>query len=185
MKGTIMKRPTEQKQQNLTAAQRLEGLEHAARTMDQAIGQMMNQVRIMTQALKLLSERVDAIVKASSSGTQITEESLNAIRASNQASELKAKVEELKALGVLVPSDEVTEQGFIVFREVDKKTGEVASQRTQLTVSSMTPEWRALFLGKKVGDLIEKEGVDYEIHLEEVYQIAQEPAQEATQEASA
>lgn len=172
----------EQKKTNtMTAAQRLEGLENAMMTMDRAIGDIMQQVRNAAQAIRLLGDKVDAIVQASATGRPISDETLNQIMTDGHVEELKAKAQALKDSGYLQDAEVVGENSFIVFREMNTKTGELVSARTQLTLKSMEESWKALFVGKKAGDLVSKEGGDYSVEISEIYDIVT-PAQEAQAE---
>jgi prophage DNA circulation protein len=171
----------EQKQKTLTASQRLEGIEQALTTMDQAFGNVSARLRDIGAALKLLSEKVDAIVQANATGVQVNNEVLDNIMSERHAAELKGKVDDLVNSGVLVAAQEIGESSFFVFRELNAETGKVESLRTQFSYLNLTDEWKKEFKGKKIGDTIRREGGATVVEIEEIYDIVEAPAPKENQ----
>jgi hypothetical protein len=160
-----------EKLSNLTAAQRIEAIENMIVGLDTAVRQLANSLTTISQALKMLGSKVDAIVTASGSGSPITDEVLSRIMTENNALELKARLNELIQQGRLSSAEELTEQGFFVGREIDSETGEVVNPRIQMAVASLAKDVRDMLIGKKVGDVISFGEGKLSLELEEVYVI--------------
>lgn len=156
---------------NLTAAQRIEALENMVVGLDTAVRQLANSMTTISQALKLLGNKVDAIVTASGSGTPITDEVLSQIMTENNALELKSRLNDLIQQGRLSPAEELSDQGFFVGREVDAETGEVANPRVQMAVAALAKDVRDALIGKKVGELVSFGEGRLSLELEEIYSI--------------
>lgn len=156
---------------NLTAAQRLEGLEQAVTTLDGALRNIVNTVDMLHQAIKILGNKTDAIVKATNRGAEMTDETISAIMVENNVTELKQKVTDMVTTGLLVQSEIVEEQSFIVGREIDPDTKKVANPRIQIGMSSLTQAAKDMMLGKKTGETVDFGNGKLSIELEEVYRI--------------
>lgn len=156
---------------NLTAAQRIEALENMVIGLDTAIRQIVNNMTNISEALKLLGNKVGAIVTASGSGSPITDEVISQIMTENRVLELKSKLNDLIQQGRLSPSEELSENSFFVGREIDAETGEVVNLRVQTAVAALAKDVRDALIGKKVGDLVSFGKDKLSLEIEEIYSI--------------
>lgn len=159
---------------NLTAAQRLEGLEQAAIALDNAVRQVVLTQENIAQALKLLANKVDAIVKASNADQPLNDEVLSQIMVQNNVEELRRRVEDMKTLGLLKQVESLPKNGFVVGREVDPESKEVQNPRVQIAVSALSEESQAKIVGSKPGDLIDFGKDKLAVEIEEVYEIVEQ-----------
>lgn len=164
-----MSNSSAEKIKSLTAAQRIEQLEQMMAMVEVAIKQLANSQTSLAQSIKILNDKIDAMVTASSSGQQITHELLSDIMMENNVLELKAKLQEALDSGQLVPAETLDKDGFFVGREIDSKTGNVVNKRVQMLVSSLVPDVREKLIGKKVGDVIKFGEDKLDLEIEEVY----------------
>jgi hypothetical protein len=169
---------TEQTKTTLTAAQRLEVLEKSIVTMDQALGGLGRQAQMLQEALTLLNDKVSAMVIALSSGILVNEENLNEINTQQKVADMKSKVEKLLSDGIVTKSEEVTQNSFVVVRELDSESGKVVNPRLQFVARVLDEESLNKMLGKKTGDSVrftdENPGV---IEIEEIYEIQSQTTQ--------
>lgn len=171
----------EQKQR--TAAQRIEDLEQGMMAMYQTLDQMARDLMTIKEAIKLLGNKMDSIVKASQRGEALTDEVISKIMVENNMEELKSKVQALVDQGVLVPAEEVTDTSFVVGREMNDQ-GEIQNPRMQFVLSALEESVRAKFPGSKVGQVLDLKDGKWKFEITETYnivtpQVAQ-PAQEET-----
>jgi hypothetical protein len=136
------------------ATERLEDLEKA---IGQVI-QMLQPMEIMAKdlmglkdALKLMNNKVDSVVKSFNEGGEITDERLSAFMVENNVKELADKVANMVGSGLLVASDTVQSESFVVINEVDP-SGKVVNPRMQFLLSALQhEEVRTKLTGAKVG----------------------------------
>lgn len=162
--------------QPLTAAQRLEGLEESVRLLDQALRNVTNNLATITQALKLLGNKTDAIVKANSRGIALNDEIISQIMVENNVEELEQKVKDLVSAGLLAQSESISDTSFIVGRELDAETKKVVNPRVQIAYSTLNADVKEKLLGKKAGDVVNFGGDTLEVEIEAVYDIVQPKA---------
>lgn len=144
----------QQPQPQRTATQRLGDLERALMALYQTADNMARDIGTIKDALKLLGNKVDAMVKATQRGEFMDDAVLTKIMIENNIEELKNKVDQLISQGFLAKNEEVTANSFIVGREVDEK-GEVANPRLQFALSALAEPVRLKILGAKPGQLLE------------------------------
>ncbi len=164
-----------------TASQRIDDLERGLIGMYQTADNMARDLMTMKEALKLLGNKLDAVVKANNRGnpaSQITDEVISAIMLENNVEELKEKVTKLVQQGILVPSEEVIASSFLVGKEIDDQ-GKVVNPRLQFTLSSLQSEdLRKKILGAKPGQLLTLEEGKLKLQLDEVYNLQMPKAPE-------
>ena len=163
---------------NKTATQRIEDLEKGLMSTFQVVEMMTKDILTLKDAVKLLNNKLDAVVKNSKSGLELSEDNIGAHMIANNVAELKAKVDSLVAQGILSPGDTVTDNSFIVGREIDS-TGQVVNPRLQVVFSALTELAKAKLIGAKVGDLIEIEEGKLKLELMETFSIVQPDAPSA------
>jgi regulator of replication initiation timing len=172
-----------------TATERLEVLENTANSIIQAIQPVANMAQdlmSLREAVKLLNNKLDSVVKAINAGTALTDENLNAIMTDNNAKELQDKVTKMVSDGLLVTTDTITKDSFVVINEQDG-TGKIVNPRMQFLLSALNnEEVRAKLDGAKVGDNIALGDKGGSLNVLEAYSIAaQQPAPAADAAASA
>lgn len=166
-----------------TASQRIEDMERGLMALYQTADNMARDMMTIKEAIKLLGNKLDAVVKAANRGEQMTDEVISKIMVENNVEELKNKVQDLVNQGVLVAAEEVTANSFIVGREIDAD-GKVQNPRMQFVVSALAENVRAKFPGAKAGQTLELEEGKWKFEVQEVYaiQTPQAPQAEAQQE---
>jgi len=168
---------------NKNASQRIEDLETQVASILVGADNMAKDLMYMKEALKLLVNKVDAVVKAVNQGGNITDEILNKFMLENQINELKNKVDALVKSGVLVPSESVQENSLVVIRELDPN-GQVTVARNQFAFSSLVPMYKEKLLNAKVGANITIGDAGDSIEILEIYSIAQPKETTPTAETS-
>lgn len=169
----------EQQTDKRTASQKIEDMERGLMAIYQTADNMARDMMLIKDALKLLGNKVDSIVKASVSGQPINDEVLSKIMVQNNVDELKKKVDNLIAQGILVPETTITEDSFIVGQDINAQ-GELASPRLQFVLSvTGTKEFQAKFLGAQVGQTLEIEEGKNKFMITESYAIQSPKAPEA------
>lgn len=168
-----------------TASQRIDDMERGLMALYQTADNMARDMMTIKEAIKLLGNKLDSVVKASARGEALTDEVIAKIMVENNVEELKEKVTNLVAQGVLVAAEEVGPNSFIVGRELNE-AGEVQNPRMQFVVSALQPEVRDKFPGAKAGQTLELQEGKWKFEVQEVYSIQtpQQAAPEAQAEAS-
>lgn len=168
------------KQPTKTAAQRLDGLEAAMSTLDNAVFNMSRQLQTMNEAVTMLADKLAAITSLLSSGQQVSNETIDAAHSALKIAEMKGKVDALLQEGSVTKAEEITENSFIVVRELDLSSGsaEVLNPRLQFVARAVGSENLSKLLGKKAGDQVAfTENVNSVVEIEEIYEITvQTPA---------
>jgi hypothetical protein len=172
-----------QQKDTRTASQRIDDMERGLMALYQTADNMARDMQIIKEAIKLLGNKLDSVVKASSQGLQLNDEVISKIMVDNNIEELASKVTDLVAKGVLEKSEEVTSNSFVVGREIDKD-GKIANPRMQFVVSALAPQVKDKFPGKKAGDILTLEEDKWKFEIQEVYNIIVPTAPQATEEAA-
>jgi hypothetical protein len=174
-----MKMSKENERQQLTAAQRLIGLEQSVATLDQALYNQTKQLSMMRDALSLLHEKVNAMILLMSLGHTVTDEAIDQVIEQKRIEDMKKKVEDLLAAGSLEKAEEVSKKSFLVVREMNSETGTVINPRLQFAVSILNQESIQKLIGKKVGDSIKfVEDNPAVIEIEEIYNVVLQGVEE-------
>lgn len=172
--------------QQLTAAQRLMGLEQSFRLLDQAIANLADQLGLLKDGLMMINEKQEAIVTALSSGVQVSNATIDQLIEDKRVSEMKKKVQTLVEENRMTPSDTVTKMSFLAVREMNSETGKVINPRVQFAVGILNDESKEKIMGKKVGDSVKfDENNPATLEIEEIYEIVVGKAEEAKPEAAA
>ena len=172
----------EQKAPKRTASQRIEDLERGVMSFYQTLDNMARDLQTIKDAIKLLGNKLDSVVKASANGEKITDEVISRIMIENNVEELKRKVTDLVTQGILAASDEVKANSFVVGRELSDD-GKVQNPRMQFVVSALHPDVKDKFPGAKVGQTLNLQEGKWKFEVLESYDIVtpKQEAPEATQ----
>lgn len=166
----------------MTAAQRLEALEHSAALADQTLGNFATNLQTVINALTLMSKKLEAVIRLGNEGKSVNSVNVAAEIVQMNVQELVEKVEDLKKKGLAVVSDTVQENSFVVGRELDPETREVTNQRMQFPLFSLKKEKKSMLVGKKPGDIVQLESGRNLLELLEVYSIVVPSAPEEDQD---
>jgi hypothetical protein len=154
-----------------TATQRIEDLERALMSLYQTADNMARDLMTIKDALKILGNKTDALVKALvRDGSKISDDIISSIMIENNVEELKEKVATLVTQGILTPSEEIVESSFVVGRDVGQD-GKVVNPRIQFAFSGINPEVREKLRGAKAGQVIEFSADKNKFEVLEVYTI--------------
>lgn len=153
-------------EKKLNASQRLDTAEVNIQELTSYLSNMARDISIMKEAIKLLGNKLDAVQRASN----VTDDSVSMLMMENNANELKEKVDNFIAQGILVATEIATEQSFMVGKEVDD-TGKVVNTRIQFATGALTAEVRDKLIGSKVGDLVSFTEGTLKLEVNEIYSI--------------
>jgi hypothetical protein len=167
-----------------TAAQRIDDMERGLMALYQTADNMARDLMTIKEAIKLLGNKLDAVVKASNRGEQLNDEVISKIMVENNIEELKEKVQNLVNQGILQAAEEVSANSFVVGREVDEN-GQVQNPRMQFVVSALAENVKAKFPGAKAGQTLELEEGKWKFEILEVYNLVVPSAPQEAQPAQA
>jgi hypothetical protein len=161
-----------------SASQKIDDLERGIAATFQTLDNMARDIMVIKEAIKLLGNKVDSIVKASERGLVVNDDLISKIMVENNVEELKEKVSSLVAQGVLVTQDVVGDDSFIVGRELSE-AGEVVNPRLQFALGAIQEEMRGKIKGSKAGDVLTLEEGKLRFEVTEVYGVKPPTAPEA------
>jgi len=167
-----------------TASERLEILENTVNSVIQAVQPLANMAQdlmALREAVKLLNNKLDAVVKCTNSGTALTDENIGQVMTENNAKELEDKVTKMVSDGLLEATDTVGKESFVVINEQDSD-GKIINPRMQFLLSALTnEEVRGKLEGAKVGANLPVGDKGGSLNVLEAYNIVtpQTPAAEA------
>ena len=157
-----------------TATERLEVLENTAQNIIQAIQPLANMAQdlmALREAVKLLNNKLDAVVKAITAGTALTDENLGQLMTENNAKELQDKVTKMVSDGLLAATDTISKDTFVVINEQDG-SGKIVNPRMQFFLSALNnDEIRSKLDGAKVGSNISVGDKGGSLNILEAYNI--------------
>jgi hypothetical protein len=151
-----------------TATERLEAIEKQLAQVTEAVNGLVDANRTLAlQAASLtlalngekkrnntLRAELGALIEIMGDGGPITRENVKQRVIEASVAELKRKVDELLVNGVLVPTEEIAEDSFVVGHQEDRD-GNVVNKRIQFLVSTFDPETQAKILSKKAGETVD------------------------------
>lgn len=153
-----------------TASQRLDDMENSLMALYQTADNMARDLITIKEAVKLLGNKLDSVVKATNRGEQLNDETISKIMVENNVSELKNKVDSLVQQKILSPAEEVTDNSFVVGQEIDAD-GNIQNPRLQFVVSALEKETRTKFVGAKVGQTLDLQEGKWKFIVTEVYKV--------------
>lgn len=157
---------------NRSASQKIADLENAVMSTYQTLDNVIKDLGTIKDAIKLLGNKVDSIVKASVNGEAINDVVLSRIMIENNCEELANKVKIMLTQGVLVAQEQVSENSFIVGAELND-AGETVNPRLQFGIFALRPELQEKLKGTKAGDVINLEEGKLKFKVLESYAIQQ------------
>lgn len=172
-----------QQTEKRTATQRIEDLEQGFMSLYQTVDNMARDLMTIKEAIKLLGNKLDSVVKASTRGLTLSDDVIASIMVENNVEELKTKVTNFVNQGMLVPTEEVTNNSFVVGRELSDD-GTVQNPRMQFVVSALSEDVRSKFPGAKVGQILDLQEGKWKFEILEIYSIETPKTPEAASESS-
>lgn len=160
---------------NRSASQKIQDLHNGLMQLYQTADAMARDLGLVKDAIKLLGNKVDSIVKASSKGEIVTDEIVTRIMIENNVEELKQKVTLMQAQGILAPQEQVGADSFVVGAEINDE-GETINPRLQFALYSLAEDLRGKILGSKVGETLAIQEGKLKFKVLESYQIQQPKA---------
>lgn len=157
-------------EQKKTASQRIDDLERGLMSLYQAADNMARDMGTIKEAIKLLGNKLDAVVKASERGESLNDTVIAKIMVENNVEELRSKVLDLVNKGVLASTEEVQLNSFVVGRELSED-GAVQNPRMQFVVAQLQENVRNKFPGSKVGQILDLEEGKWKFEVQEIYNI--------------
>ncbi len=158
---------------NRTAVQKIADLENAVMQLFHINDTLARDLMTLKEGLKLLDNKVNSIVKATSAGEPLTDAVLSRIMVENNVEELSKKVSSMVDQGFLVKEDQVSENSFVVGSEEDED-GVVKNPRLQFALKALNPNYQAKLLNKLSGEVVSFEEGKLRFKILESYSI-QEP----------
>lgn len=178
----------QQQEQKRTASQRIDDLERGLMAMYQTADSMARDMQVAKDAIKLLGNKLDSVVKLLNRDVseKINDLAVGQVMIQNNVDELKGKVTDLVGQGILVASEEVTDSSFIVGQEIDDAGG-IVNPRLQFALGALSEDLKTKIKASKVGETVVLQEGKLQFKLLEVYSIQQPtaPAQEAAPVAEA
>ena len=144
---------TDRETGNKSASQRIDELEVAAGQLYSVSDLMIKDLTTLKNAVKLLNNKVSAIVEATKNGQPLTDETLDTIMIESNVRELESKVKEMVQSGIVTKEDAVSENSFVVGSESDE-SGKVINPRIQFALKALNKDFQDKLLGTKPGDSV-------------------------------
>ena len=166
---------------NKNAAERISDLETVVPKIISAlqpIDLMVKDIMNIKEAVKLLNNKLDAVVKNLNQGLALSDENLSKSMTDNNEEELKEKLASLVNAGILVATDTVSKTSFVVINETDKD-GKMLNPRIQFLWSNVKdPTFAAKLEATKVGGSFETMEGGSIVNVLEAYEPAAAPEAE-------
>jgi len=162
---------------NRSATQRLTDAENAIMSLFNVVDRMGRDLMTFREAIKLMHNKIDSIVKAAGSGEGISDTVIDRLMIENNVAELKQKVTTMVEQGILVSEDQISDNAFVVGQEYDD-AGTLVNPRLQFALKALSEDVQMKILGTKPGDLLDLQEGKLKFKVLESYRI-QEPKTEA------
>lgn len=160
---------------NRSATQRLTDAENAIMSLFNVLDKMTRDLMTLREAIKLIHNKVDSIVKASVGGEPINDAVLERLMIENNVAELKQKVDSMVQQGVIASEEQVSDNSFVVGSEYNDE-GTLINPRLQFILKSLTEELQLKLLGTKPGDLLDLQEGKLKFKVLESYKIQEHKA---------
>jgi hypothetical protein len=156
----VLAQPPAPQPKKLSALERIQNLEQAVQSLFQLSDSLIKDYTALKNALQLLNNKVGAITKASVAGEELNDEVLDRIMIESNIEDLTKKVADLVERGTLVPETEVSDNAFVVGKELeygDKEDGsdaKVLNPRLQFAIKAIKSEMQDTIRGTKIGTTV-------------------------------
>lgn len=163
-----------------SASERLDGLEETALGILKALTSLSQEQETIKEAIRLLSNKLDVVVQLQNAGKELSADNISVAMVQNKADQLERNTAQMVQNGLLVKSETVNDNSFVVGREV-MDDGNIINPRIQFVVNSAQDSLKAKLLGAKVLDKILVEEGKAKLELLEIYSINEPQAPQAPQ----
>lgn len=153
-----------------SASQKINDLENALMSLYQTADNMARDLMGIKEVLKLINNKLESVIKASAGGEPINDEVIKRIMVQNNCEELANKVKVMVVQGILIPTDQIAADSFLVGSEIND-SGEVTNPRLQFALYAVRPEQQEKLKGLRVGDTVVMQEGSPKYRIDEVYQI--------------
>ena len=166
-------------------SQKIEDLERAVIGLYETMNNIARDLAVVKEGLKLLGQKANAIIRVGTKGFSLNADTVNEEMTQITIEEMKGIVETLVSQGVLSASNVITENSFIVGRDLlHSDQTVVANPRLQFAMAGIPEDIRPKLVGSKVGDILQiSEGKDF-LEIMEVYAVGSNEAPASEEETS-
>jgi hypothetical protein len=162
-----------------SASQKIGDLENAMIALYQTADNMARDLNTIKDAIKLLGNKIDSIVKATVAGEPLSDDVISRIMVENNIEELKNKLKVMVTQGILAPTEQIAYDSFVVGSDIND-AGEVVNPRLQFALYAIKPpELQQKFVGARVGDVLNLQEGKLKFKVAEIYQIQKPKPAEA------
>ena len=158
-----------------SASERIENLENGLVSLYQTADNMARDLNMVKDALKLLGNKLDSVVKAASNGEVITDEVVSRYMIENNVA---AMVDQ----GILVDQAQAEDNSFVVGKEVDD-AGKVVNPRIQFVLNRLDKALQDKIKGSKKDDVLTLQEGKLKFQILELYSIQNPKPAEAAKPA--
>lgn len=165
-------------------SQKIEDLERAVIGLYETMNNIARDLNIVKEGLKLLGQKSNAMIRVMTKGLSVNADTVSDEMTLITIEDMQGIVANLIAQGVLSPATEITENSFVVGRDLlSTDQTVVANPRLQFAMAGVPADIRPKLVGSKVGDILQiTEGKDF-LEILEVYAVGgQEVAAPAREE---
>jgi hypothetical protein len=170
-----MSNENQKQEDKRTAVQKLSDVENVVVQLYGAFDNATKDLTLLKNAVRLLNNKVDAMVKATVSGEGISDAVIERIMIENSVADLTNKTANLVLSGVIAPEEQVSENSFVVGNDSDD-TGKVVNPRLQFALKALPPDLQSKLIGKRVGDTVQFTDSKLTFKVLETYKIQEQQA---------
>jgi hypothetical protein len=153
-----------------TASEKIEDIERAVMSIFQTNNNFARDIMIIKDALQLLGNKVSSMAEASVAGEPLTDEVISKYMVERNVETLRNKVQGLVDQGVLVPTDVIGDNTFVVGTETESD-GKIVFPRKQFAFSLIEKDVQNALRGKKVGEIVKFAEDKLLMVIKEIYSI--------------
>ena len=171
------------KETKKTAGERIKNLEETLLGSLNALRALNEEQETIKEALRLLGNKIDSVVKLLNAGKELNDLNIASVMVQNKADKMAQDTASAVQQGILVKSDTVDKNSFVIAREV-MDDGSVINPRLQFTVEGAQENLKTKVLGAKVADKIMLVEGKANIEVLEIYSITEPAAPQAASDAA-
>lgn len=157
-------------EKKLNTKERMQKMQEQIQQLHTANVALASSQENMRISVIYLQDKFDALVSLLEEGNEVNiKKAVDDRVVENNINVLKREVQDAVEKGALTSTEVAGPRSFVVAKETNKDTGEIEQPRVQIALTAMPEEIQQDFLGKVVGDVIEKE--ENIIEIQEIYDI--------------
>jgi hypothetical protein len=158
-----------------TATQRLTDAENNVAQAFLTLDIVTNDIKLIKSALKLLDNKLNALIKANVDGKTVTDDLIDELMLQNNIADLASKVESLVKAGAFTAEEAISENSFVVGQDIGED-GTIFNPRVQFAIRTLAKEKQEKLIGTKVGDSVIFTEEKFSFKVLESYTINRAPA---------